>query len=116
MEFRTLQKSEFISCQPDCSFLDNKFHEECVGFNGCKDNIFLRDKNYCEDDSDCTYFFGCCASECVGSECFNAKFCPVTNKIFSKAQKLSCENIDCVKKSSCKVSKRIVCVNNACLI
>ncbi len=110
-------KSELVSCQLDCSINDGQFHEECIGFNGCKDSFFLRDKDYCEKNSDCAIDLGCCLRLCEGDECLNAKICPASNNRFIESHRFGCENsVACNNDRSCNGFKNSVCVSNKCRI
>ena len=109
--------SELISCQSDCTLGDDVFHEECLNYNGCENSPYLKDKSYCESDSDCLLDLGCCAQECKGAECINTKFCAVSNEKFIKAHSFSCNgNIICEKNIECKGSFKTACISNICRI
>lgn len=108
---------DFTSCQIDCTFGEGIFHEECIGFNGCEDSPYLRNKYYCENDSDCEIDLGCCSTLCKGLKCFSSSFCAVANSESIKAHEFSCEyNIECVRKESCKGNYEASCRNNTCRI
>ena len=108
--------AELASSQLDCTLFDNTFHEECIGFNGCEDNNFLRNQDYCEQNSDCSVNFACCSIPCSGSDCFQAKFCDVANNQFISAHNYGCANVECTKEVSCKEALDIICQNNGCKI
>lgn len=114
--FEVPRYDELNSCQMDCSFGNSIFHEECVGFNGCEDSLFLRNKSYCEKDSDCIVDFGCCAEDCKDN-CSSVNFCSVSNNKFIEAHAFSCvENIICKKRLSCIGSFQTACLNKICRI
>ena len=113
-----VQRPEVIvSCQSDCTMNDGRFHPECVGFNGCKNSSFLKNRVYCEEDSDCVVDTGCCNKVCNGSECDALDFCDVSNKQYVDAHKISCgTNIICSQRLTCKPFEEAVCRNNQCRI
>lgn len=106
------------SCQPDCTFVDRTFHSECVGFNGCEDTPFIRDREYCEQDSDCVVDFGCCTESCEELGCEeDSGFCSVSNSHYAKAHSFSCNgNVLCSRHVKCKSNYETACVENKCRI
>ncbi|MFC2135176.1 hypothetical protein ACFLTH_11210 [Bacteroidota bacterium] len=113
--YEILRNAELTSCQKDCSLGKGDFHEECIGFNGCENSPFLRNRDYCEKDSDCVVDFGCCTYSCEKASCLN--FCAVSNRVFVEAHSFSCENnIICTKKEQCFDEFKIKCFNNKCRI
>jgi len=108
---------ELTSCQMDCTLNDGVFHEECIGYNGCVDSLFIKDKGYCEDDSDCVIDLGCCYDTCQGGECINIDYCGVSNKQFVLAHGFSCKNnIICKERKKCRSFSDVSCLNNVCRI
>ncbi len=113
--FEERKPEELVSCQLDCTMNDGLFHEECIGFNGCTDSLYLIKKDYCEVDSDCVVNLGCCLNAC--DDCFSEKFCSVSNKFFVEAHSFSCRNsILCSEEFFCKSFSKTVCLNNVCRI
>ena len=108
---------EIVSCQIDCTLNDGVFHEECFGFNGCVNSNFIKSMTYCEKDSDCIMYLGCCYEICKGEECLNIDYCSTSNKEFSLAHDFSCQNnIICKENKKCKGFSNSVCFNNICRI
>ena len=113
LEFTKDEK--MVSCQIDCSLNDFKFHEECIGYNGCENSSYIKNSNYCEKDSDCVLDESCCFNSC--DDCVDLDYCPVSNKYYFKAHSFSCNNtIFCNEVISCRNFSVVKCVSNSCRI
>ncbi len=115
-QFETNIGGELISCQMDCTFGDGVFHEECLGFNGCVDSEFLKERTYCQEDEDCIMDVGCCFEECMNCK-IDTKYCPISNKKYAAAHRFGCKNnIKCYEKEECMAFSNVKCVAHNCRI